>query len=130
MSKTLLENTDSITLASLAAATTQTTTSSDQDNFNGLGVKVVVDVTAISGVGATLVVTLQGKDPVSNKVYTLLASANITATGTTVLTIYPGVTAAANVAASDHLPRTWNVKYVISGTTPSVTATIAAGLLV
>lgn len=130
MSNTLLENMGSKGLATLSAASTQTTTTPDQDNFNSLGIKVVVDITAISGVGATLVVTLQGKDTVSGKVYTILASAGLTATGTTVLTVYPGGAVAANVSANDHLPRTWNVKYVISGTTPSITGTIAADLLV
>lgn len=109
----------------LAAASTQTTTISDIPNYMFKGLKVVVDITAISGVGATLTVTLQGKDPLSGKVFTLLASAGLTATGTTVLNLFPGAAVSANVSANDQLPSVWNIKYVIAGTTPSVTGTIS-----
>lgn len=102
--------------------------SADQANSSARGVKVVVDITAITGT-PTLTVTLQGKDPISGKYYTLLASAALSAVGTTVLTVYPGLTAAANLTANDVLPATWRVITAIGGTTPAVTATIAATLL-
>jgi hypothetical protein len=121
-----VNNNISSSLIPLVAQAPGTLTSTDQQNPSHHGIKVIVDVTAIAT--ANLVVTIQGKDPLSGKVYTLLASAAISATGTTVLTIYPGIAASANATANDILPATWNVKAVVSvgGT---VTATIGACLL-
>lgn len=105
------------------------TTGVDIANTSHKGVKVVVDVTAISGTSPTLVVTIEGKDAASGKYYTLLASASLTATGTTVYTVYPGVAVTANVSASDVLPKTFRVRSTIGGTTPSVTATVGVTML-
>lgn len=101
----------------------------DLANTSHRGVKVVVDVTAISGTAPTLVVTIQGKDNASGKYYTLLASASLTATGTVVLTVYPGIGVTANVSASDVLPKTYRVITTIGGTGPSVTATVGVTAL-
>lgn len=90
------------------------------------GVKVIVDITAITGTTPTLTVTVQGKDPASGKYFTLLASAALNAAGTTVLTVYPAVTVAANAAASDVVPRTFRVISAVAGTTPQVTYTVGA----
>lgn len=98
----------------------------DQNNPTFRGLKVVVNVSAISGTSPTLVVTLQGKDPASGSYYTLLASASLTSTGATVLTVYPGVTASANVAVSDVVPRTWRAISTVGGTGPSVSFTVGA----
>lgn len=98
----------------------------DQTNVNARGVTVVVDITAITGTGPTYTVTIEGKDPVSGKYFTLLASAALSAVGTTVLTVYPGCAAAANSVANLPLPRTWRVRDTIGGTTPAVTATVSA----
>jgi hypothetical protein len=73
------------------------------------GVEVVLDVTVAPGVD-TVTFTIQGKDETSGKYYTLLASTAISATGTTVLRVYPGLTAAANAAANLALPRAWRVQ--------------------
>lgn len=115
-----------LTLAAAAASAN----SPDQQNFLHRGVKVVVDVTVLGGTTPSITVTIKGRDPVSGKYFTILASAVITATGTTVLTVYPGATAAANLTANDNLPDTWRVEAVIAGTTPTVTATISALKLV
>ena len=64
---------------------------------------VVIDCTA-SAATPSVVFTVSGVDRASGKVYTLLASAAITGTGTTVLRIGPGLTAAANLVANDVLP--------------------------
>jgi hypothetical protein len=101
----------------------------DQTNTLFRGLKLVIDITAISGTSPTLTVTVQGKDPVSGKYYTILASAALAAVATTVLTVYPGAPATANVSANDVLPSTWRVISSIGGTGPSVTATIAALLV-
>lgn len=94
----------------------------DQQNPCFRGVKVVVDVTAFAGTSITF--TIQGKDPSSGKYYTLLATAALAATGTLALTVYPGVTAAANVSASDVVPRKWRV--ISTGTFNNTTFTIGA----
>lgn len=112
-----------------AAAGAGTTQSADQTNYNARGLHVTVDITATGGT-PTLTVTIEGKDPTSGKYYTILASSALASTGTTILRVYPGLTAAANVTANDALPRVWRVKSVIAGTTPSITATIAASVIV
>lgn len=101
----------------------------DQTNASGRSINLVIDITAITGTSPTLTVTLQGKDAASGKYYTILASAALTAVGTTVLTVFPGATAAANVAANAILPRTWRVITAIGGTTPAVTATVGASVI-
>jgi hypothetical protein len=90
---------------------------------------LAVNVSAMSGSGASLTVTLQGKDVVSGQYYTVLTSAAITTTGLTVLRIYPGISASANAAANDVLPPVWRVSYAITGTSPAVTATVGASML-
>lgn len=117
-----------VTIASLAAATV-TTNTADMTNPLHRGVKVVVDITAITGTTPSLVVTIQGKDVKSGKYFTILASASLTATGTVTLTVYPGIATSANVSANDVLPATWRVLLTIAGTTPAVTATIGASKL-
>jgi hypothetical protein len=101
----------------------------DQTNETNSGLKLVIDVTAISGTTPTLTVTIQGKDTVSGKYYTILASAAINSVSTTVLTVFPGATVTANSSANDALPKHWRVISAIGGTTPSVTATVSAILV-
>lgn len=100
----------------------------DQVNYNGRGVKLGINVTAIAGGTPNLVVTIRGRDVVSGQYYNILASAAITATGFTTLTVYPGVPTTANVSQSDVLPRTWNVLATVGGT-GNVTATIGASVI-
>ncbi len=120
--------TDTGALLTLTAASASVN-SADQTNQASKGIKVVVDITAITGTSPTLTVTLEGKDLASGAYYTILASAALTAVGVTVLTVFPGATAVANVAANDFLPKTWRVQATIGGTTPAVTATIGASTI-
>jgi hypothetical protein len=124
-----LSNIDTAALVALAAAGLGTTTSPDQANVNGRGVKVVVDITVLGGTGPTLTVTIQGKDAASGKYYTILASAALAAVATTVLTVYPGLVAAANLTANDALPATWRISVVVGGTGPAVSATVGASVI-
>lgn len=101
----------------------------DVDGAQHNGVLVYIDIDAISGTSPTLTVTIQGKSPVSGEYHTILASPALTATGLTILRVYPGLTAAANSIANDVLPSSWRVISAIGGTTPSVTATISATLV-
>lgn len=121
-------NKNVLNVLSLSAQGVGTLQSAVQHNATGKGIKLVVDITAITGTTPTLTVTLQGHDPSSGKDYTILASAALNAVGTTVLTVYPGLTAAANTVADDVLPIQWRAQAVVGGTTPAVTATIGASL--
>ncbi len=96
---------DTLLASAVRAATNNT---DDQKNDFYRGVHLTIDMTAVPGV-ATVTFTIQGKDPVSGKYYTILASTAIVATGTTVLKVYPGITAAANASVSDILPRSWRL---------------------
>lgn len=120
-------NVDNISLLTLTAASASIN-GSDNSNPFAKGITVVVDITAISGTTPSLVITIEGKDPVSGKYYTILQSASLTAVGTTVLKVYPTLTAAANTAANAMLPKTYRVRSTIAGTTPSVTATVGGAL--
>lgn len=106
-----------------------TVLSNEFENMDAVGIKLVVDITALGGTSPTLTVTLLGVDAASGKTYTILASAALAAVATTVLTVFPGAAVTANVSANDQLPAKWQVKAVIAGTSPAVTATIGASSL-
>lgn len=91
-----------------------------------VGVLIGINVTAITGTVPTLTVILEGMDEATGVYYPILTSAAIAATGLTVLTVLPGITAAANVSAAAPMPITWRVRTTIAGTTPAVTATVSA----
>lgn len=101
-----VSNEDGTAFAS--AARTATPTPFDGVNYGHRGLHLVIDVTAASDT-PSVVFTIQGKDELSDKYYTILASAAITGTGTTVLRVYPNLTASANVTVNDVLPRNWRV---------------------
>ena len=121
-------NVDGIRLLALSAAGAATYVSPDQDNVNWQGVTVVSDLTVAGGT-PTATITVQGKDPVSGKYYTLIASSAITATATNVLHVHPGSTGAANSVGALPLPKTWRVQAAVSGGTPSYTGTISAAMI-
>ncbi len=85
----------------------------------------VIDVTA--GSTLSLTPTIDAFDTVSGKWYNILTGTAITATGTTVLRIYPGVTAQANAAASDVLPPIWRLVMTHGNANPA-TYTVTARL--
>ena len=93
-----------------SAARTATPTAVEFTNYGARGVRFAIDVTAIT---ATPSVTFNifVKDELSGNypATAILTSAAITATGQTVLRIYPGITAAANVAVSDIIGKTIKV---------------------
>jgi hypothetical protein len=122
------ENVSAVSLATLAALGAGTVNSADQLNTAGHGLHLIIDITAIGGT-PTLTVTIQGKDAISGKYYTILVSAALAAVATTVLRVYPGFPATANLSANDSLPRDWRISYVVAGGTPAVTATISAAIL-
>lgn len=101
----------------IPAGATTTQTSPDFQNISCRGVKVVLDMTAFGTGSVTL--TIQGKDPASAKYYTLLASAAVVSNATFVYTVYPGLTAAANVTASDVLPAVWRILCTANNANPT-----------
>lgn len=115
-----------LTLTAQGAATVNGT---DLDNFGATGCHIIIDITAISGTSPTATFTLQGFDSASGKYYTIIASAALNAVATTILRVYPGLTAAANLVVSDVLPGAFRVICVVGGTTPSVTATVGVALI-
>lgn len=98
----------------------------DRRGFNPNGLVLVIDVTAVTAT-PSITVTVSGVDRVSGKVYTILASAAITATGTVVLKIGPGLTAAASLVANDLVPPVFRVS-VAHGDADSITYSIGGML--
>lgn len=94
-----------------SAERTATAASAVFANYRHRGLHLVIDVTAITDT-PSVVFTIQGYSPLGDDYYTVLASAAIEATGTTVLRVFPGATAAANSVANDQLPALWRVNAV------------------
>lgn len=96
-----------------SAARVSTTASPDQTNYNARGVILILDITAVPSI-ETVTLTIQGKDALSGKYYTLLAGAVQVAVATIAMRVYPGLIAVGNLTASDALPRTWRANVVHS----------------
>lgn len=116
-------------LVTLTAASAGVNSAVQINNFYR-GVQIGIDVTAITGTSPTLTVTLEGVDPVNGSTFTVLASAALSSTGYTTLTVFPGIAVTSNVSANTVLPFNWKIATAIGGTTPAVTATITAAALV
>ncbi len=83
-----------------AARTATTTATIPCNSAQGL---FFIDVSAVAAT-PSVVFTISGVSPAGSTLYTILASAAITATGLTVLRVSPHLTASANVIAKDILP--------------------------
>lgn len=108
-----------------STARTVTGTGATTINYNATGAKFWLNVTAASGTTPTLVWKIQWSPDGGTTWVDLdasnLSTASITTTGTAVLTVYPGLTTAANSVANNILPRHWRSAWTIGGTTPSFT---------
>jgi hypothetical protein len=106
------------------------TVNTDLVNVNGKGIRVWQDLTVL-GASSVVTFTIQEKDPVSGKFVTILASAatgaGINSTGTAKLTVYPGLTAAANSIANDVLPV--NIRIVSTVATAASTFSIGYSII-
>lgn len=91
-----------------SAARTATTNSASLTNRNFQGAHFIIDVTAITAT-PSITPTIQGYDDLSGKWYDLLVGNAISAVGTNILKIHPGITGVANAAANDILPRTYRI---------------------
>lgn len=108
-----------------AARTATPVDSVDQTNSGWRGVHVIINVTAYTS--GTYTPYIQAKDPVSGTYYSILVGPAISATGLTVLKIYPGMATIANGASADFLPRIWRVRFV-GASSPSMTFSVGAFL--
>jgi len=97
----------------------------DQRNPYARGLHLVIDITQLTAT-QTVTVTIQGKDPLSGKYYTILASTALAAVATTVLKVYPGLPVAANSTANDILPRDWRVAITLAN---GLSTTFSVGAL-
>lgn len=95
----------------------------DDGNNPRIGGHFVINVSAAAA--PSVVATIDGFDPLSATWYNLLTSVAIVATGLTVMKIYPGLAAAANVSVSDMLPPIWRL-VMTHGNANAVTYTVAA----
>jgi hypothetical protein len=87
---------------------TTTQTQNDQTNYSARGVRVVLNVNN-AGTGS-ITLEIDAKDSVSGVYIALLTGVAVTANGTYVYEIYPGLTPVANQVVSDVLSSTWRVK--------------------
>lgn len=115
-------------MGTILSGTGQTNTTNTGDICNNIfkGITVVYNVTAITA--GSITITIQGKDTASGGYFTLLASSAVA--GTTAspvpLTIYPGLTIAANSVSNGILPAFFRV--VAAVTTGPCTYTVSASL--
>ena len=110
-----------------SAARTATVTGTDQFNLGHRGLHLVIDVTAVTAT-PSIVPTIQGKSA-TGIYYDILVGTAITATGTIVLKVYPGIGAVAGGAASDVLPAVWRL-LLTHADADSATYSVAANLVV
>lgn len=116
------------TILASASRASGATNSTDQTNHNNCGLHLIVNVTDVGGAG-TLTVKLQGKDPISANYYDLpgAATASLVATGTILLSLYPGIAEVANSKISGVLPRTWRAVATVG--VNNVTFSVAASVI-
>jgi hypothetical protein len=119
-------NIDHGTVGITASGATTTQTGADQTNYNHRGAIIVLDMTSVGTGNVTL--SVQGKDSLSGKYYTIFTGSAISTNSTNVYTIYPGATATANVSVSYPLPRTWRVT-VTANNANATTYTVGASLI-
>lgn len=90
------------------------------------GLSVFINLSVNTAAAGTLTVSVWAIDPVSGQRALLLVSLGITALNTpTLLQIYPGLPATANVSANAVLPSQYQITWAVTGAAPTVNATIA-----
>lgn len=121
-------NIDAQILAS--AARTATLNSADQINYNGRGVIITLDVTAVSAT-PSITLRIQHKDNESSAYENLLIGAAVTAIGVHTYIVYPAVAAAAeDIVETIGFPlgRQWRVR-VEHGDADSITYSVGAAVI-
>jgi hypothetical protein len=98
-------NTDTTVIAAGARTTTQTV---NLKNYNGRGIIVTLDITAV-GAATTFTLAINNKDGTSGKFQAVLTSAAGLGVATTVYRVYPGLTAVPNVDANGIIARDYQI---------------------
>lgn len=117
-------NHNSVILAS--AARTATTNGAQFENFSERGVYFITNITA--GAGYSIQPELQIYDSISAGYVTLATGAALTASGTYVFKIYPGITEIAGFAYNMMLPRYWRFR-MVHGNANSVTYSVSGQVI-
>lgn len=101
-----------------SASRTAITTSANFLSY-GRGLKLFINATALS-LTPSVTFSVYEVDPFSGAVSStaVITSAAIVATGLTILTIYPGLTPAANTVVSNVAPRLYRVVTAVADTDP------------
>jgi hypothetical protein len=129
-------NVDQSLRASGQVAVTATGNSSDFTNTSGDSAVFTLVVTAASGTTPTMVVKIQGKDPITSRYYDIpgaafASQAAATAANTCLfLQVGPGLPVTAGSSANSVVPRQFRAVWTIGGTLPSFTFSLNAGSLV
>jgi hypothetical protein len=118
---------EQITVFTSAARTASANSDTFANQQGHRGLHLIIDATA-SAATPSVVFTIQGYSPLGDDYYTILASAAVTGAATSVLRVYPGLAASANVSVSDCLPHLWRV-IATAGDSDSLTYSVAATLL-
>lgn len=105
-------NTDEIWLPSAVRSTT--TNSADFINYNGRGLWVVFEITAVPGV-TSVTCNIQRKHPNDGSYSIVLGGAPQTGVTTIQMRLYPGIAVAAAITNSDVLSRVYRIQVVHSG---------------
>lgn len=92
-----------------SASRTATTNSLFFNQYFYRGGHIVINVTSITG-SPSVVPVLQSPEKFTFNYYDLLRGNAITATGITVLKLYPGITPIPNLSANDILPLTYRLR--------------------
>lgn len=108
-------------------ARTASNNSGDLKNNDFKSAHIIIDVTAVTATGS-LVFTVEGKDALSGKYYTILQSAAITSVSTVVLGITPGGQTGANSRVNDTLPLDYRIS-VTHANAVSMTYSVGVNLL-
>jgi hypothetical protein len=99
----------------------------DLANLCNTGIHILLNISDVQN-GATCVVKLEGKDPVSAAYYTLLESAELSTTGVKELICFPQSTVAANASSNAFLPPVFKITVTVTlGATPGATITYTVG---
>lgn len=114
-----------------SSARTATGTGQAQSNRDCMGAVLAIKVSAVSGTSPTLTVKVQGSANGTDW-YDIngAVTATINSVSTVHMTVRPGVTAVANVALAQPIPRFWRVAWTIGGTSPSFTFSVDAAMLI
>lgn len=128
-----LRNNTAAAAVDSSSARTASGTGVTATNYNGTGCLIFLNVTAASGTTPTLVFKVQISPDNGTTWFdmdaTNAASASLTAAGTSIIRVYPGIVGVAAGQCNNPLPRIWRLAWTIGGTTPSFTFTTSVSYI-